>query len=77
MAQQTDIVRATSQGRAAALTVLLDDDQAASLRSMGFTREWIEGPGAGAELPDNPYAGGSLAAAWTQGFNDAMDSRRS
>lgn len=77
MAQSTDLARASSQGRAAALTVLLDDEQAASLRSMGFTREWIEGPGADLDLPDNPYSGGALAAAWTQGFNEAMDGRRS
>lgn len=75
MARQTDIVRATSQGRAAALTVLLDDEQTSSLRSMGFTEEWREGPGAEVKLPDNPYAGGDLADAWEDGFNDAMNNR--
>ncbi len=75
MALQTDVVRATSQGRASALTVMLDDEQASSLASMGFTDEWIEGPGSGAELPDNPYAGGRLAEAWAKGFSDGMDNR--
>lgn len=75
MALQTDLARARSQGRAAALTVMLDDEQASSLASMGFTDEWIEGPGEGADLPDNPYAGGRLAQAWTEGFNDGMDNR--
>lgn len=75
MAHQTDMTRATSQGRAAALTVLLDDAQADSLRSMGFTREWLEGPGAGAEIPENPYAGGALAQAWEDGFVRGMQDR--
>lgn len=75
MALQTDLARARSQGRAAALTVLLDDQQTSSLASMGFTDEWREGPGAGASLPDNPYAGGTLADAWQEGFEDGMDKR--
>lgn len=75
MALQTDLARATSQGRAAALTVMLDDEQVKSLASMGFTDEWIEGPGADADLPANPYAGGQLARAWASGFADGMDDR--
>lgn len=75
MALQTDLARATSQGRAAALTVMLDDEQVSSLASMGFTDEWIKGPGADADLPDNPYAGGQLARAWARGFADGMDDR--
>lgn len=75
MALQTDLARATSQGRAAALTVMLDDEQASTLASMGFTDAWIEGPGADADLPDNPYAGGQLAQAWTDGFAAGMGDR--
>lgn len=75
MALQTDLARARSQGRAAALTVMLDDEQVASLASMGFTEEWIRGPGAQADLPDNPYAGGRLARAWADGFDDGMGNR--
>lgn len=75
MALQTDLARATSQGRAAALTVMLDDEQASSLAAMGFTDEWIEGPGADADLPDNPYAGGQLAQAWSRGFDEGMADR--
>lgn len=75
MALQTDLARATSQGRAAALTVMLDDEQASTLASMGFTDEWIEGPGADADLPDNPYAGGQLARAWADGFAAGMHDR--
>lgn len=75
MALQTDLARARSQGRAAALTVLLDDQQTSSLASMGFTAEWRDGPGADASLPDNPYAGGTLAEAWQEGFEQGMDKR--
>ncbi len=75
MALSTDVARAESQGRAAALTVLLDDQQSATLSSLGFTEEWREGPGADAELPDNPYAGGRLARAWQEGFEAGMDTR--
>ena len=75
MAMSTDVARAQSQGRAAALTVLLDDQQSSTLASLGFTAEWREGPGADADLPDNPYAGGTLAQAWQEGFEDGMDKR--
>ena len=75
MALSTDVARAESQGRAAALTVLLDDQQAASLASLGFTDEWRTGPGEDVELPDNPYAGGRLARAWREGFEAGMDTR--
>lgn len=75
MALSTDVARAESQGRAAALTVLLDDQQSSTLSSLGFTQEWREGPGADAELPDNPYAGGRLARAWQEGFEAGMDTR--
>lgn len=75
MALSTDVARAESQGRAAALTVLLDDQQASTLASLGFTEEWRSGPGADADLPDNPYAGGRLARAWREGFDDGMDKR--
>lgn len=75
MALSTDLARATSQGRASALTVMLDDEQASSLASMGFADQWIQGPGAAADLPDNPYAGGQLARAWARGFADGMGDR--
>lgn len=75
MALSTDVARARSQGRAAALTVLLDDKQSATLASQGFTQGWRDGPGADAELPDNPYAGGRLARAWQDGFDEGMDKR--
>ncbi len=75
MALSTDVARAESQGRAAALTVLLDDQQSAALSSLGFGDEWREGPGADVELPDNPYAGGRLARAWQEGFEEGMDTR--
>lgn len=75
MALSTDVARAQSQGRAAALTVLLDDQQSSTLASQGYTEEWREGAGADVELPDNPYAGGSLARAWQEGFDEGMDKR--
>lgn len=74
MALSTDKVRARSQGSAAALTVLLDDEQAASLQSLGY-EEWRSGPGKDVELPDNPYVGGTLADAWQEGFDEGMDGR--
>lgn len=75
MALSTDIARARSQGGAAALTVRLDDRQASSLASQGFTDEWRDGDGADVELPDNPYMGGRLAQAWQEGFDEGMDGR--
>lgn len=76
MATPTNRTRAESQGRAAALTVRIDDEAAAALARDGFTTDWVEQYGEQVGLPENPYPGGALADAWRSGFMSTMASRR-
>jgi hypothetical protein len=75
MGRNTDVARAESQGQAAAATLLLDDEQTAALRELGFTDEWLAEVGLAVELPENPYMDRRLAAVWEKAFIEAMRDR--